>query len=646
MTRGAETMKTTQELSWLRFNCRVLAQTRRADFPVAERVRFLGIWALNLDEFYAARIGGPFLQERGSDAYRALLEEARAQVRLAEETYAALLPVLEEQGIRIVPVTSLSRGERDFFGAFLAEEVAPRVDVVPGPSIVREVRSQALYLASGRGVLEHLLRLPEAVPRLLEVPGREGTYVRLGELVRSRSDLFLPGGGRDLHEFRVVRLAAVEERPVDWAGLPATLESRLEGPVTHLEVEQGFPAHWTEAIADRARPGARGGGARPPAARPALREPRRGRRPAGPQVPEARGVEGAGLRGRRVRPDRPRRCPRLPPLPELRGGRGVRAAGRRRPAGARHPRHALPRGRRQRARERAHCGRACGEGRLRAPRGPRPVRRAAEPGVEPAVPELGRPRAPPPREEGPRKGDLGARGSTSYVHLGTGNYNTRNGRLYTDFSLFTCNRELTADAKRFFDALEEGTAPAPQHMRTGAAVRDLLVDHLRAEARPGGHAILKFNHLTDPEVLRAAAEAADAGARVNTIVRTTLTEIAPGVHARSIVGRFLEHARIAAFSDGGRWAVYAGSLDAMPRNFDRRYELFFPVRAPDAKAIVLAELRAQLADDVNAFELAPDGGQEARWPGTIDSRRRRSPAAVPVVMASRVHAQNPNTLER
>ncbi len=67
--------------------------------------------------------------------------------------------------------------------------------------------------------------------------------------------------------------------------------------------------------------------------------------------------------------------------------------------------------------------------------------------------------------------------------------------------------------------------------------------------------------------------------------------------------------------------MYAGSLDAISRNFDRRYELFFPVRAPDAKSAVLAELRAQLADDVNAFELGPDGGQEARWRGTIGSQR-------------------------
>src|SRR5919206_315221 len=172
-------MRMTQELSWLRFNRRVLDQTRRPDFPVLERIRFLGIWASNLDEFYAARIGRPFLQERGAETYR----------------------------------------------AFLAEEVAPRVDVVPGTS-VRDVRSQALYLASGRGVLEHLLRLPEAVARLLEIPGRDGTYVRLGELVRSRSDLFLPAGSEDLYEFRVVRLAALEERTVDWADLPAALESR------------------------------------------------------------------------------------------------------------------------------------------------------------------------------------------------------------------------------------------------------------------------------------------------------------------------------------------------------------------------------------------------------------------------------------
>jgi polyphosphate kinase len=212
-------------------------------------------------------------------------------------------------------------------------------------------------------------------------------------------------------------------------------------------------------------------------------------------------------------------------------------------------------------------------------------------------------------------------GERSYVHLGTGNYNTRNGRLYTDFSLFTCDPGLTADAEGFLDALEHGAVPAPMHMRTGPAIRGLLVERLRGEAHPGGHAILKFNHLTDPDVCRAIAEAARAGAKVDLIVRTTLTEIAPGVRARSLVGRFLEHARVAAFADGGRWAVYLGSFDAMPRNFDRRYELLFPVRDARAREAVLAELRAQLVDDVNAFELEEDGAQRARWNGSANAQR-------------------------
>jgi polyphosphate kinase len=108
---------------------------------------------------------------------------------------------------------------------------------------------------------------------------------------------------------------------------------------------------------------------------------------------------------------------------------------------------------------------------------------------------------------------------------------------------------------------------------------------------------------------------------VDLVARTTLTEVAAGVHAKSLVGRFLEHARVAAFKNGGRWLVFAGSLDAMPRNFDRRYELFFPVKDPAARRMVLSELRAQVADDVNSFLLLDDGSEEARWGGSEDAQR-------------------------
>jgi len=615
-----EQMKTTQEFSWLRFNLRVLDQTRRADFPILERVRFLAIWASNLDEFYAARISRLFLEGRGSDEYRALLKEAGSQIRLADDTYDALLPSLEEQGIRIVPVRSLTREEKDYFGAFLAEEVVPLVDVVRGES-VGEARSHTLYLASGRGVLEHLLRLPEAVPRLLEIPGRTGTYVRLGELVRSRSDLFLPDGSGELYEFRVVRLAAIDERKVDWGDLPAALESRLAGQVTHLEVEQGFPAHWTEAI------------------RLAL-----GLEPE--EVAHVRPPLDLRMLGKLVDDGPPER--KFLPL------RARLVPGFARDAFARidggdvllyHPYQSYEAveefARQAGADPRVDAIRATlyrvGDDNVLASA----LIAAARAGKDVSVLLEGRARfdelqnlewslrfhnsgvrvLPLPEKKVHAKVIWVKRGRRTYVHLGTGNYNTQNGRLYTDFSLFTCDPKLTADARGFFDALERGQAPAPKHMRTGSAVRDLLVERLRAEARPGGHAILKFNHLTDPAVLRAIAEAAEAGAQINLLVRTTIVEIAPGVRARSIVGRFLEHARVAAFAHGGRWAVYTGSLDAMPRNFDSRYELFFPVRDRRAKASVLAELHAQLLDDVNAFELSDDGGQQANWGGKLNSQR-------------------------
>jgi polyphosphate kinase len=240
-------VKTTQELSWLHFNQRVLQQTDRTDFPVLERLRFLSIWASNLDEFFAARISRPFLEDRGRESYRALLREARTQTAHANQAWRNFLPELEKLGIRVVPASTLTREELDYFGAFLAEEVAPRIDVMRAEG-VREVRSQALYFATGAGVLEHLVRFPDSVPRLLEIPGREGTYVRLGELLRLRGDLFLPAKEPDLFELRVIRLAAIDQLGLDWEELPAALETRLDGRVSHLEVEEEFPPHWSESI--------------------------------------------------------------------------------------------------------------------------------------------------------------------------------------------------------------------------------------------------------------------------------------------------------------------------------------------------------------------------------------------------------------
>ena len=611
-------MRSTQEFSWLRFNRRVLEQTRRPDFPVLERLRFLSIWASNLDEFFSARISRPFTNERGTSAYRRLLREAREQSSLADDVYDGFLPDLEQIGIRIVPESELSREERNYFGAYLAEKVVTRTDVIGGAGL-RDMVSRSLYFAAGEGVLEHLVRLPAGVKRLLEIPGRPGTFIRIGELLRARSDLLF-GKPLPLHELRVVRLASIDQSAMDWDELPAALESRLEGKVCHLEVERGFPAHWTESIRLAL-------GLEPD-------EVFQIRPPLDPRFVSAL-VE--------LGPD----AHKFQPLPAWLPPGFERSPFNRIDKGdllVYHPYHSY---RTVEAFARAAASDPevtqlrmtlyrVGDDNVLA----QSLIAAAKAGKDVAVLLEARARFDElqnlewslrfqnsgvrvlelPEKKVHAKVFWVRRGRKEYVHLGTGNYNTRNGRAYTDFSLFTTDRGLVSDARAFFEALEQGSAPAPRFMRTGKAVRKLLLELIAAEARPGGHVILKFNHMTDPRVLAAVSQAARAGARVDLIVRTTLTEIAPGVKARSVLGRFLEHARVAAFRAGGEWKVFAGSLDAMPRNFDVRYELFFPVNDPAAKKRVLSELAAQLADDVNAFDLASDGSQVPRWGGKLNAQ--------------------------
>jgi polyphosphate kinase len=613
-------MHTTPELSWLRFNRRVLQQTRRPDFPVLERLRFLAIWSSNLDEFFAARVSRLFLEARGSEAYLAVLREVKEQKDAATRMYGEFLRELEGLGTRILGFDELTRAERRYFGAFLAEEVAPKVDIIRVEAL-QGVRSRALYFASGNGVLQYLIRVPEHVPRLLEVPGRDGAYVRLGELLRLRADLFLATKHATLHELRVVRLAAIDKQRVDWDDLPSALERRLDGRVSHLEVERGFPAHWTEAI------------------RLALGlEPEEVFRVDPPlDLRFVCSIVDAGAPEARF-PPLPVQRPQAfleSPFEAIDAGdlllfhpyqsyEAVEAFAR---AAADDPDVTEIRATLYRVGDQNVIANAL----IAAARAGKDVAVLLEArarfdeltdiewalrfqGAGVRVLQL-------PEKKVHAKAFWARRGGREYAHLGTGNYNTRNGRLYTDLSLFTCDPRLTSDTKAFFDALEEGAAPELDHLKTGAAIRELLVDRIRAEAHPRGHVVLKCNHLTDAAVLAALDDAARAGARVDLLVRTTLPEVSPLVHARSLVGRFLEHARAAAFRCGGDWEVWAGSCDVMPRSFDRRRELLFPVLDPRAKRRVLAELRRQLSDDVNAFELGPDGSQTPRWGGTRDAQR-------------------------
>ncbi|MDR1279538.1 MAG: polyphosphate kinase, partial [Opitutaceae bacterium] len=218
-----------------------------------------------------------------------------------------------------------------------------------------------------------------------------------------------------------------------------------------------------------------------------------------------------------------------------------------------------------------------------------------------------------------------------YAHLGTGNYNPGTARHYTDLSYFTAREDITTDAANLFNSLT-GFSRAPEFARLLVAPWDLhrriiaLIAAERANAEAGRPARIfaKMNSLVDKATIDALYAASRAGVRIDLIIRGICC-LVPGVRGlsdnirvRSIVGRFLEHARVFYFENANSHAdpaqeaqplIYAGSADWMPRNFFRRVEVLFPVQDPALRRWITDELIAmELADNENARELHAGGG--------------------------------------
>jgi polyphosphate kinase len=213
-------------------------------------------------------------------------------------------------------------------------------------------------------------------------------------------------------------------------------------------------------------------------------------------------------------------------------------------------------------------------------------------------------------------------GIKRYLHLGTGNYNATTARLYTDFSLFTTNEDLTSDVSDVFNLLTGYSLQknyrkllvAPINMRTR------LVEMIRREAehaRAGKPArlIFKMNSLVDPQMIQEIYAAAQAGVKVDLLVRGIcclrpgVSGISENIRVISIVGRFLEHSRAYYFHNGGNKPdLYLGSADLMQRNLDRRVEILFPIEDPAQLAYIRDDvLEIMLADTSQARLLLPDG---------------------------------------
>jgi len=207
-----------------------------------------------------------------------------------------------------------------------------------------------------------------------------------------------------------------------------------------------------------------------------------------------------------------------------------------------------------------------------------------------------------------------------YVHLSTGNYNDRTARLYSDIGLMTCDGELVSDVAAFFNLLT-GLSEAVEWQQLVIAPTDLrtrLKDLIKREIQVStpdhpGLIMAKINSLEDQDVCRALHEASQAGVDIMLNIRGICC-LRPGIKGisericvRSIVDRYLEHARIFYFANGGHEEVYLSSADWMRRNLDRRLELLFPVRDGRIRRRLVGILKILFKDNVKAWELLRDG---------------------------------------
>jgi polyphosphate kinase len=221
-----------------------------------------------------------------------------------------------------------------------------------------------------------------------------------------------------------------------------------------------------------------------------------------------------------------------------------------------------------------------------------------------------------------------------YVHIGTGNYHAKTARLYEDFGLFTCDREIGADVAELFNSLT-GAARSPEYRKGVVApdhMRDWFLDEVERtiEAKQHGqHAriVLKMNALVDARCIRALYEASQAGVQVDLNVRGIcclrpgLPGVSDNITVVSDVGRFLEHSRIYGFQRGDERRYWFGSPDLMPRNLDTRVELLAPVDAEPLREQLEDTLERCLADDTFGWELQPDGDWVRRSGGTRSVHR-------------------------
>jgi polyphosphate kinase len=650
-----------RELSWLAFNERVLEEAADASTPLVERLKFSAIVAANLDEFFMVRVAGlrHAIADREDAPDVAGLTPAQQLAAVSERAHALtqtlyrlfqddIVPLLAARGVRIIPWAHLERGRRDALDVFFRGSILPVLTPLaideerPFPLLSSLSLNLALRLEPRPGQTEQrraIVQVPSGLQRLVPLD-EPGSYVLLEDVVAAHAGLLFPG--QMILESAVIRLARDAELELDDEGGRTQLElverelrRRKRGGVTRLEVSQNASEElmaWLREQLD-AGPDDVYVSAGPLDLRvlmgltdlpelEAARDPVY--RPVDPLADVSQTDIFALLDERPLLLHHPYEAydPVLALIAQAADDPDVLAIKQtlyRTSVGS--PIIASL----QRAAERNKQVTVLVEvtARFDEERNIRWARSLEEAGAHVIYGVRGYKTHAKICLIVRRRPD----GIKRYVHLGTGNYNERTARLYTDFGLMTTAQAIAEDATAFFSALT-GYSDPPRLKKLVMAPTELrrrflkLIDRERHRAASGQRAAImaKMNSLIDQEIIDALYAASAAGVEIRLNVRG-ICALRPGVPTLSdnidvvsIVDRFLEHSRIYYFLNGGDEEIYLASADWMSRNLDKRVELMFPVELAEHRAKVLSVLQSMFKDNVKARRLGADGVYRRREP--------------------------------
>lgn len=657
-----------RELSWLKFDGRVLNEARDKSIPLLERLKFVSITSSNLDEFFMVRVAS--LKDMVHADYRkcdiagmtateqlaAINVKTRALVEQQYNTYnRSLVPLMRQNGIQVLDAyEDLTEKQQKFVDRYFEENVYPvltpmAVDASrPFPLIRNKTLNIAALIVKRREkgkkaekeeVEFATVQVPGILPRLVPIPSEtqgEKVFLLLEQVIEKNIDkLFLNYEVQCAYPYRIMRNADLtidEDEAVDLLKeIQKQLKMRQWGEVIRLEVEDGIDKRLLRFLKDELKV-------------------------AEEDIFKIQGpidltflMKMYGLEGcdhLRYAPYKPQRHPDIEP------GENIFDIIRKKDILLHHPYQTFDPVVdfiRQAAKDpevlaiKQTLYRVSGNSPIIAS-----LAQAAENGKQVSVLVELKARfdeennivwAKKLEQAGCHViyGLVGLKthskialvvrreedGIRRYVHLGTGNYNDSTAKLYTDCGIFTCNERIGEDATAVFNMLSGYSEPlswnelslAPLWLR-GKFMRLIQRETKNAKAGRPAQIYAKMNSLCDEGIIAALYEASAAGVKIKLVVRgicclkVGIPGVSENIEVRSIVGNFLEHSRIFAFWNDGNEEIYMGSADWMPRNLDRRVEILFPVLDEKLKKEVKHILEVELSDNMKAHVLKSDGNYE------------------------------------